>query len=307
MIIKKHSYYIVLLLGFCMAAISLNAQTVEIRTDKNQILIGERITYELFVNLPAEGYSIHFDLPDSVPHFETIEKGNFDTTSSNGSMSIQQKIIFTSFDSGAWYIPSLPVTLEKSNDSKRFITDSVLINVGYAPTDSTNELRDIKPIMEVNMPNYFWYYVAGAVLLGLVIAIALYAYINRKPKPVPVLHSALSPFDEAMNDLKTLAKYDLHLPDDVKQYHTQLSFVLKRYYSRLIGQNLLNKTTDGFLLKLKEQQQEPAIISSVAEALRVGDAVKFAKYIPPAAESGNCMLKVKEAIEKLEKTKPNKN
>lgn len=307
MSIKKYTYHIFLLLTFCTTNIYLNAQTVGIRTDKNQILIGERIEYELLITLPSEGYSINFNLPDSVAHFEAIEKGNFDTMSTNGSISLRRKIIFTSFDSGAWYIPPFPVTLEKNNDVKKIMTDSVLINVGYSPADSTNELRDIKPIMEVKVRSYLWYFITGGILVALLIAFLLFKYfIKRKRKPIPVLHSPLSPFDEAMNDLKALSGYDLTLPAEVKQYHTQLNFILKRYYSRVIDINLLNKTTGGFLLILKEQQQDSTLISFIAEALRIGDAVKFAKYIPPVPESDNCLLQVKETIEKLEKSKPNK-
>ena len=75
MIIRKYTYHILLFIIFFTTAICTIAQTVEIKTDKNQILIGERIQYDLLVNLPSlEGYSINADLPDSIPHFEIIEK-----------------------------------------------------------------------------------------------------------------------------------------------------------------------------------------------------------------------------------------
>ncbi|MFT3908812.1 MAG: hypothetical protein QM737_05260 [Ferruginibacter sp.] len=188
MIIKKLTYHFLFFIVFCITN-NCVAQNVEIKTDKNQILIGERIQYDLHITLPAQGYTINFNLPDSIPHFEAIEKGNFDTMSTNGSIEIRRKFVFTSFDSGSWYIPAMPVTLEINNEPKRFMTDSVLINVGYSPADSTNTLRDIKPIMEVKIKDYTWLYVAGAILTLLIIIFLLYNYFkNRKRKPLPVLY-----------------------------------------------------------------------------------------------------------------------
>ncbi len=303
MIIRNFTYYIFLL--FLLATnVSLNAQSVGTRTDKNQILIGERVEYELLLSIPDNGYKVYFDLPDTIAHFEAIDKGNYDSTTNESAFNLRRKIIFTSFDSGAWYIPAFPVTLEKGNDSKRFMTDSVLINVGYAKADSTAELRDIKPIMEVNITDYFWYYVAAGILAAIIITVLLIKYFRRRArKPLPVLHSELSAFEEAMNDLKELSKYRLDVPADVKQYHSELGYIFKRYYSRKVELNLLNKTTDDLLLKLNEQQDDPALISSLAGSLRIGDAVKFAKFIPVAPESEGVFQQVKKIIEQLEKNK----
>ena len=306
--IKRYTYRFSLFIIFCIVSYCLPAQSVSIQTDRNQILIGERIHYDLLITLPSQGYAINFNLPDSLFHFEVIEKGSFDTMSNNGSFSLRRRIIFTSFDSGSWYIPSLPVTLEINNDFKKFFTDSVLINVNYSPADSTNELRDIKPIIEINDVDYFWLYVAAAVFTVLAIIFFLYFYFRkRKQKSLPAFHSTLSPFEEALKDIKLLSKHNLYLPEEVKEYHSQLGFILKRYYSRIIQNNLLNRTTGDLLLKFKDDQLEPKLISSIAEALRIGDAVKFAKYTPPGSENESSLAQVKQSIEQIEKNKQNKN
>ncbi|MEO8769294.1 MAG: hypothetical protein ABI402_04400 [Ferruginibacter sp.] len=307
MLIKKYTYHFLLFIIFCTIYICSNAQNVEIKTDKNQILIGERIEYDLFITLPSQGYSINFGMPDSIPHFETIESGGYDTMRTSGSFVLRREFVFTSFDSGAWYIPAMPVTLQLNDDKNTFTTDSVLINVGYSPTDSTTELRDIKPIMEIKVINYTAYILAGVLLLIGLIFFLIYLYLKRRvQKPLPVLHSAISPYDEAMNDLKEISKYDLKIPADVKQFHSQLSFILKRYYSRITANNLLNKTTGEFLLVMKQQEEESKQVTIVAQILRTGDAVKFAKHIPTISESENCIAELKQVIERIEKDKPNK-
>ena len=303
MINNKPLYHFFTAIIFLIISFSSFAQAVGIRTDRNQILIGERIKYELLITLPSPGYSINFRLPDSIPHFEMLQKGRIDSLNSNGVLSLHQQVIFTSFDSGLWYIPSFPVVLQKNNNYKRFATDSVLVNVGYSPADSTNELRDIKPIIEIEVVSYYWYYIAGAIILLFLITFFLYRYFKkRKNSPDNFMHSALSAYDEAMNDLKKLSEYNTGNPDGVKRFHTELNFIFKRYYSRFTKSNLLNKTTGDFLLKLKEQDQQNLIIADIAQSLRTGDAVKFAKYFPTVAESEICKTLVRDTIEKIEKT-----
>jgi hypothetical protein len=281
-----------------------SGQNVGVRTDRSQILIGERVKYELLVKLPSLGYMVDVDLPDSIAHFELLSRSNFDTTSSNGIVSLHQVFVFTSFDSGQWYIPSFPVQIQKDNNYRKFLTDSAIVNVGYSPADSTNQLRDIKPVMEVEVKSYFWWYLAAILLaLAIVGALAYWYFKYGREKKVFVLDSKLSPYEEAMKELDSLSGYHLSAPGELKQYHTRLSAILKRYYSRLHQINLLNKTTGDFLLKLQEDQHEPAFISSIAEALRTGDAVKFARYMPSPAESNSSLAIVKQSIEALHEKK----
>ena len=279
------------------------AQTVGVKTDKDHILIGEKLQYELLVNLPAPGYAINFKFPDSLNHFDVLENDRFDTVSDKGgAFLIHKKIILTSFDSGAWHIPSFEVLVERDNQSKQFFTDSVLVNVGYSPADSTGELRDIKPVIEVTVTDYFWYYVAAAILLALIVAWLIYRYIkNRQKRPKPIFNSALTAYDEAMRSLQGLSQYDLHDALQVKEYHTSLAAIFKRYYSRKQARNMTNKTTTDTLINVKEHYEDAGLVSLLAEALRCADAVKFAKYIPAVTESEQSYVQVKDSIERIEK------
>jgi len=288
-------------LFFCAAAVGSKAQSVETKTDRTQLLIGERLEYELLINLPASGYSINFQLPDTITHFEVIENKNFDTVSSNGSYVVRKKIVFTSFDSGLWRIPSFNLSVIKGNAVSKLNTDSILVNVGYSPADSTNQLRDIKPVMDVTVTDDSWIYVAGIVLAIIVVLLLLYFYFRKRNKAAaPLFHSALSPFDEAMKSLSELKELNLSKAEQVKIFHTSLADIFKKYYSRKQGKNLMNKTTADILIITREQEANPKLIASLAQALRGSDAVKFAKYIPAEAESNNNLTLVKDAIELIE-------
>jgi hypothetical protein len=283
---------------------------VQTITDRKDILIGEQIELKIKTKIPlaSAGKMSGLSIPDSIPHFEIIETSKIDTIEfEDNSKSIEQTIIFTSFDSGKWIFPALPINFAvvAGQPLQKFQTDSFFVNVSYSPPDSTNQLRDIKPIIKVSLSDYTWYYIIGGSILLLIIVILLYRYFKKRKKIKPAKSSSnLSPFDEAMMELKKLAQYNLYNADEVKLFHTRLSAVFKNYLSRKLSTDLENETTGDLLISIKKNNMQPDDISKLATALRCTDAVKFAKYLPQAEESNDCLQKIKEIIIVTESSKP---
>jgi hypothetical protein len=283
-------------------------QTVQTITDKKDILIGEQIKLTIKAPLPLNGAVLNkwFTIPDSIPHFDIVESGKTDTTNfKDDSKSIEQTITITSFDSGRWVFPALPVEFSGAagQTSQIIQTDSFFVNVSYSPPDSTNQLRDIKPIIAVSVIDYFWYYIIGGSLLLLAIIYLLYRYFRKKKKLTPAATvSKLPPFDEAMADLKKLDQYNLQDAAEIKLYHTKLSAIFKNYLARKQNKNLFNKTTGDLLISMKEINLPTEAISNLATALRCTDAVKFAKYLPLSNQSEDSLQKIKETINLTEQS-----
>jgi hypothetical protein len=193
------------------------SQALQTITDKKDILIGEQIKLTIKLPLPLNSVGLNkwLVIPDSIPHFDIVETGKPDTTNfKDDSRAIEQTITITSFDSGRWVFPALPVEfLGAAGQSPQILrTDSFFVNVSYSPADSTNQLRDIKPIIKVSVTDLFWYYIIGGVVLLLLIIYLVYRYFkkNRKLKPAGNA-SGLSPFDEAMEELKKLSQFNLQV------------------------------------------------------------------------------------------------
>ena len=172
---------ILLLLMLCIP--SANSQAVKTYIDRNNILIGEPIRVDITVGLSSSVYNVDFGIPDSIAHFEFIQKEKRDTTE-NGVYTLKQSLVFTSFDSGQWLLPSFPITISNENKQQQsFLSDSVIIKVGYSPADSTNALRDIKPVMDVFVIDRTWLYYLAAAITALILFIIIYRYFkNRKKK-----------------------------------------------------------------------------------------------------------------------------
>lgn len=279
-------------------------QKVQTFADKKDILIGEQFHYKVKVSFPRDAFKVNwFSVPDSIAHFEVVDKTKLDSTKDEGNTIYEQTLILTSFDSGKWNTPALPVSFKSiiNGSSEDLVTDSIPINVSYSPPDSTNELRDIKPIIKVSITDYTLYYIIGGIVLLLLVIIFLYLYFKKRKKPKPeVPASKLSPYNEAMEEIKKLAKYDLQRADGIRSYHNKLAEIFKRYLGRRQNKNLLSKTTGDLLIRMTENGMATVHVSELATALRCTDAVKFAKYIPLSSESMDCLQKIKATIDLVE-------
>jgi hypothetical protein len=307
---RKNITYFKIILGLLLLpSVSFSQQpTVQTFIDKNDILIGEQIQYKVKASFPTGVFNVHWlSLPDSIDHFEVVDKSKIDSSFDNNKTVLQQTITLTSFDSGRWNTPALAIGfVPVNNDSTlSLFSDSIPINVGYAAPDSTNQLRDIKPIVEVTIKSYFWYYVGGGLLALFVAGYFLWRYFkNRKKDPDIQFKSRLTAYDEAMQELEKLKKFNLQNPEELRQYHSSLAQIFKWYISRRQKVSILNKTTGDVLVLLSNSNLSANITSSAATVLRCGDAVKFAKYLPEAAESEACLNEIKKVIGAINAPKP---
>ncbi|MFC4262424.1 hypothetical protein ACFOWM_06030 [Ferruginibacter yonginensis] len=271
--------------------------------DKKDILIGEQITYQFSINLPDQTYKVAFNIPDSLSHFDVVQKTAVDTVDKNGQYQWQQKIIFTSFDSGSWTFPPLSYKINHLNTASQVLyTDTFRVNVGYMPLDKNGTPRDIKSIVEVEFFDWFWVYVGAAILVGMVLLFFIIRYIIKRKKNKPVLSNALSAYEEAMEALAQLQKANENASISTKQYHTSLATIFKNYCSKKSKANLQSSTTAEVLRTLQNMALQATTAAQTAEALQTGDAVKFAKYHPSYTENEVALSFLKNTINEIEQS-----
>lgn len=290
-----------------IAAQTAMAQAPAIKTsvDKKNILIGEQLHYNVEVTFPSGKYAVTWlTIPDSTDRIEVVNRGKIDTNENNGIINFKQEIAITSFDSGQQTIPQFVVNFDplKDDTTLNLFTDSISINVGYSPLDSTKTFHDIKPIIDVKYQWPLWYYLAAADALLLLIALVLLLIklFKKKKRPADIFDSKLSPYEEALKLLSDLQNEQLLVKGDAKQFHVRLTEIFKRFLSRRIRTNLSNLTSSELLIKLDVIHLSRAQVSAMANNLLLSDAVKFAKYQPAITDSEEALLNTKKVIEQLE-------
>ena len=292
----------ILMIGLLLSTQHSFAQSPTVKTtvDKNDILIGQQIHYKVETSMPDNTYRLSwFSVPDSFGNFVPIIKDKIDSSYSSGNWNFSQQITITSFDSGRQVIPPLSLTVSTLNGDSTFniYTDSIPINVTYSPADSTLPFHDIKNIIEVK--NIFPWWIYLLIGIGVILLIALIIFIikkSKRKKDTGIFESKLPPYDEAMQLLDELQKENLLEKNEFKEYHTRLSGILKRYLSRKTNTYQMHLTTDELLIKLNELDLSKEKIFDFANCLRMGNAVKFAKHVPPNYENLKCFSETKEMI-----------
>lgn len=280
------------------------APTIKTSVDKNNILIGEQLHYKVSASMPDNTYRLSWlNMPDTIGDFKVVKENKIDSSYANGNLNFSQEITLTSFDSGRHVIPSLVLNVEtlQGDSSFNLLTDSIPVNVSFAPMDSTQTFHDIKSIIEVKKqwPWWAWALLALAVAI-LIFWIRFLIKFFKKKKTVPGFFNAkFSPFDEAMNSLTELEKGQLLQKDEVKEYHTRLTGIFKRYISRKTKTYKMYLASDEILMDINEYGLTKEQISAFANCLRMSNAVKFAKYIPPQSESENCFKQTREIITEI--------
>ncbi len=289
---------------FSVQIISAQLPVVKTSVDKKNILIGEQFQYKVEAAMPDNSFRLAwFSLPDSFGSFVVVSKNKIDSTFANGTIMFSQDLTLTSFDSGRRVIPPLTLTAEPldADSSYSLFTDTIPINVSFSPLDSVKTFHDIKNIIEVKKEWPWWIWLLmGISLLIIIFLIIFLARVFRKKEKIPDLfNSKLAPFEEAIKALNDLEKEQLLQKNEVKEYHTRLSEIFKRYITRKTNIYKLHLTSDEILMELNEYGLKKDLVSAFANCLRMSNAVKFAKYIPPQIESEESLNQTKEMIKQI--------
>lgn len=289
---KAFFYNIIVTIVAAFSSLATAAQTntvAKATVNKTQILIGEPITLTLEVDVP-EHEPIRFFQLDSLSHFEFLNIQEIDTVNTGRGTVLTQVIHITSFDSGRWVIPSLSI-------GETVATDSIPVDVGFSPFNPDSPYHDIKEIIEVTPEERkekikWWYIVAGAVLLLMLILI-----LTKKKKPAPqVIQPPADPYKDAMEELEKLQREKL----EAKQYYSRLIDIFRVYVFAKKGIHSLQNTTDDLVMQLRNLNIPKDQFDQLAQGLKLGDFVKFAKYVPSSEDDKTAFNVIARTIQQIE-------
>jgi len=301
----RNRIHIIFLFLFFIFSQGLIAQSrAKAAVDRSTILVGEPIKLSVDVTVPAAG-SIKWFAVDSIPHFEFVSKGQVDSLVQGTFKSYHQEIVLTSYDSGSWAIPSFKL----QSPRYKLKTDSIAINVTYSPADPNQPYHDIKEIIPVKEPSHtYWYWILGAITVLFIVAAYFFLRKKKPVRPIEEKVSKLSPYEEAMKAMDELAREKPQDNLQVKQYFTRLNDVLRVYLKRKFSYSTLEKTNEEMILQLRNSKLSGDDFSNLAQALRMNDFIKFAKYIPSHGEREEVYRVIRNSIKELEElNKPSKD
>lgn len=289
------------MVSFAQTGISVKASI-----NRDKIIIGEPLELKLEASVPV-GTDARWFPVDSLSHFEFIDKGPIDTTAYADTRTYRQTLIITSFDSGRWALPSLPLPV----GNREYLTDSLPVSVAYSNFDPNQEYHDIKDILEVKKADTR--YINWVLLALALLSLAAVVYFLRKKgiKPtVPIVKKPvprLSPLEEAMQALEALRQRGVASPAGVKGFHTGINDVLREFLYRRTAVATMEKTSGELMLQLQRLNLRTEDFTRLAQVLRMNDAVKFAKYQPAPDDNDQAWETIKKSVQELDTIIPKQN
>jgi len=294
-VIRNILYIAMMTVFFGLQTAKTQPITASSRLDTNVIQIGDQINLTLSLTVP-EKTKVFWPFVESdtlVTNIEILIKANVDTVKvENGIVTLQQKLLLTSFDSGYYSVPQFPFKYKLAGDTSTYFAETLptLLQVTSPEIDTEEDIKPIKP--PIHAPVTFaeiapW--AGGGLLLIALVFLTIYILKKRKraeplfrikPKPAPPPHV------EALNKLEKLKLKKLWQSGKIKAYYTELTDIIRYYIERRYQITALEETTDEIIDNLNMVgDANPEAVTKLRTMLILADLVKFAKEQPLPLEN----------------------
>lgn len=286
--------------------------SVQATVQPAEIQIGEQALLNLRVIAPKD-QTIQFPVyqKEIVPGLEVLTMLPPDTVIENNVATMNFKYVVTSFDSTLYFIPHVPIFdgtdtifsnsfgLKVTSPVLKDSTVAYLEKLNTRQTDSIDfrqlQLNDIKPLQKPPFvwTDYLWilWIVLGLILLLLLIGLTILLVLRKKEKGyffVPP--QVMPPHIRAIRELDKLKAGKIWQQGREKEFHTQLTDILRRYMSERYRINAMEMTSGEILDEIQKKSEETSVYDNLLQILSVADRVKFAKHKPYADENDLSMI-----------------
>lgn len=272
--------------------------------ERSTILIGEQTNLKVSIAYPS-GSSVALALPEDtlVAGVEIIQSNLIDSTSINDQIQkLVYNITITSFDSATYHLANIRAMVDgvlyNSSDNL-----SLMVNTVPVDMDNPDQYADIKDQWK---PKFVWqdYLLYLYIFLGLIaLVIAIYYLVrylkNRKTSPETLGDEdvVLDPYEEAIQGILMLKSKELCEHNQIKQYYTELSEIIRKYLWRVYGINTSEKTSEEILDQYQSVIGRGRMFNELRSILHTSDLAKFAKYQPSQDENMRFLFTTQEFIE----------
>lgn len=226
---------------------------------------------------------------------EIVDRTVVDTAVlADGRRQLSQYLTVTSFSDSLFYIPPQPFV----SGGDTLWSQPLSLNVIQPfEMDTTLAITDVKDIRKAPI---WWWGIFRWVLLALgVIALGvgiyyLVRYIRRlrKGEEETVNPELLRPAEEvALEKLDLIREAKIWQEGKTKQYHTELTDVIREYIGRRYEVSSTEKTSDETLHALKPLMDgQKELFERLRKMLTLADLVKFAKWNTTPDENESALL-----------------
>lgn len=255
--------------------------TIKIRADKNLSVMGPAVSDTL------AGMEL---IGQQVPRKE--EKDN--------KQVITYSYTFSKYDSSDVTVPPVAVYYEvKGDTAERSInTNRVYFTVRPVKVNVKEDIKDVKEPLTIPLD---WKWIMFWIFIGLIIIAAAYYFYRRyqkiKAEYIPEkIVIKVPPHVTALKSLRTLREKQLWQKGMVKEYHSEITEIIRRYFEDRFNLPALEMTSGESVNELQKRKGTETIVEDTRFFLNNADLVKFAKYQPLASVNEEMMKQAEQIV-----------
>jgi len=302
----KKILFVLFIISFKSFAQQISAEAF---TDSSKYLVGDYInlTVKVFYD---EGVTVSNPLLKGLnKNIEIIDINEPILKEENGKQVVEFRYTVSVYDSVDITIDGIPVgyRIGKDTTQQTVLTNPINFSVYTLEVKPDEEIKDVKePIkIPIDWLSILIYLVIILTAAGL--AYFLYKRYKKKYKKeiieenIPRVPSYIT----ALNSLHQLEEEKLWQKGMVKEYHSRITEIIRRYFEDRFYLPALELTTSEALSRLRERHDTVSILQTTEEFLTNADLVKFAKYNPVPDLNEEMMKQAYTIVERtIPKEKP---
>ncbi|VBB45298.1 conserved exported hypothetical protein [uncultured Paludibacter sp.] len=309
----KHSFLYIFL--FFLSGVGLlNAQpiTVKAKMDSTQMWIGNQtaLRFEV-VQSPKQKVNFPLFSDTIVGALEIVQQQKLDTVKlSADKIQVNAHYVVTSFHDSLIYVPEYPFV--SGNDTAWSNSTSIKVIQPFKIDTTSNVIADIKPVFKpkFNWAEFFKKFLLVSLVIALVVLLFFLVRRFKGKKPIFVTEKSKSIIPahvEALEKLDKIKNEKIWQQGRIKEYHTELTDVIRNYIERAFNINSMEITSEEILQKMQFlKADKPAAYDGLKQILQLADLVKFAKWNPATTENELSLLNAYLFVNqtKVEEIKP---
>jgi len=269
--------------------------------DTTLVTVGDPIALFISVDHPVGSRVVWPDSLDLGP-FEVLEGRASGPVEGDGMARSTLSLRLAAYELGALEIPSVQVAVvSPQGDSILLATDRFGVRVESVGLDEGGDIRPLKGPMGIPVSlGRIVLSVLGLILVAVLVLAAYRRLARNRKKPEVRLPQAPArpPHEVALEALARLEASPLLERGEVKEYHIQVSDILREYVEGRFHVPALEMTTRD----LTEGLAAAGVDAPIREGFRIFlercDMVKFAKYRPDAGASGEVLAMGRSLVER---------
>ena len=299
-------------LSFTLSNLRAQKFTVNARLDSTVMKIGSqtRLNFEVSQQ-PKQKVILPVFSDTIVGGLEIVEPVKNDTIKSDdGQIVVTQRYLVTAFEDSLLYIPPFPFI--SNGDTVWSKSLSLKVVQPFQVDTASNSIADIKPVFDAKFDWWGLFKLLLVVLVIVALCVVAFIFIRKYIQNKPIFEKLnpeviLPPHVIALSQLDKIKQEKAWQHNRSKEYHTELTDVIREYIERIFNVKGMEMTSEEILDYLNIiRTTQKAAYHGLKQILQLADLVKFAKWNPTPDEHESSLINAYLFVNqtKLEEIKP---